>query len=151
MITIWAYYNRHKIDTRFIDKLIIEECGRPYHTIQAFGKQIPQTLQSSLKRIYAKSVKHINQELRKQQQQERVRYLGRFYTKHRYKTRPLHHCVATLRRIDQYLAQQEKWDTETDDAGLPIKKVLKNRHPYRHECCRLLSMAYLIDPEQHKD
>ena len=148
MITIWEYYKRHKIDDTFIKQLIIQECGRPYEPIQAFGREIPQSLTTSLKRIYAKAIKHINGQLRKRQQQERVRHGGGYYTKRRYATRPLHLCGHTLRIIDDYLATLDKWETETDDAGLPTKKTLTYRHPYRHECCRLLSMALLIDPRQ---
>lgn len=148
MITIWQYYDKHKIDKTFVKQLIIQECGRPYEPIQAFGKEIPQSLTTSLRRIYAKAIKHINEQLRKRQSQERARHNGGYYTKRRYATRPLHLCAQSLKIIDDYLATMDKWDVETDEAGLPTKKTLTYRHPYRHECCRLLSMAYLTDPQQ---
>lgn len=149
MITVWQYYDKHKVNRDFIRDLLIEECLKtPYQPIRAFGREIPQTLTTILKRVYAKAIKHINEQLRKRQTQERIRHNGGYYTKRRYATRPLYLCVYTLRTIDKMLADTERWDTETDDAGLPTRKTLTYRHPYRHECCRLLSMALLIDPQQ---
>ena len=148
MITIWEYYKRHKISTNYIIDLLAAECRNPYEPIRAFGKEIPQTLTTALKRCNAKAIKHINEQLRKQQAQERSRMNGSYYTKRRYATRPLHQCVQTLKGVEIMFNAAEKWATETDEAGLPIKKTLTYRHPYHHELLRLMSMAYLVDPQQ---
>lgn len=148
MITIWQYYKRNKISTDYIIDLIAAECATPYEPIRAFGKTIPQTLTTVLKRCNAKAIKHINEQLRKQQSQERLRNNGSYYTRRRYATRPLHLCVKTLKGIELMFNAAEKWETETDEAGLPTKKTLAYRHPYHHELLRLMSMAYLVDPQQ---
>ncbi len=150
MINIYTYYQKKDIDIRYIDSLIADECAEPYETIRICGRDIPQTLTTTLKRTHNKAIKHLNEQIKQQQAQERLRNKGTYYTKRRHKTMPMHQCLFTLKRLDEYLASLDKWQTETDDAGLPTKKVLAYRHPYRTECVRLLSMAYLIEQPKAK-
>ena len=150
MINIYTYYQNKDTDIRYIDQLIADECVEPYRTIRVCGRDIPQTLTTTLKRIHTKAIQHINERMRQKQMQERINNQGTYYTQKRYQTVPMHQCLFTLKRLDEYLATLDKWQTETDDAGLPTKKVLTYRHPYRTECVRLLSMAYLTEQPKAK-
>ena len=131
------------MDKDHIWQLIIGELtNEPYQPIIVGKKQYPQNLLTTLKRVNKKALTDLNKHIKLLQTKEKVK-LGYAYTKKRSATVPLWLDYTFLLELDKVFANYEKWETECDDDGLPIKKKLVNRHPYRAELQKLKSFAIL--------